>query len=123
MKNLKVLLTFVLLLTLLSACSGSRTTMTDSPAVRVNITNKAQNELRQTVASSLHQADIRILKSALTQSSTLMIQREILLGMDFSKPFIFNLVKKNKQCFLINAQTKKRYLLAETQCIAQINKP
>ncbi len=122
MRTIKSSLTITLLCTALSACSGSQATMSDSPAVRVNVSAEAQSELRQTVASSLHQNDIKLLKSALTKTSTLMIQRKVLLGMDFSKPFIFKLVKNRKQCFLINAQNNKRYFLSKTQCIAQPNK-
>ena len=102
-------------ITLLSACS-SVSSDSNNPAVRVNITPKAQQALQQTLEANLHAKNIGIAKNALTQSNTLIIERENLQSMDFSKPFIFKLYKQGQQCILQNQQTKQRMPLTNTQC-------
>jgi len=115
-KNIfKLSLILTVSITVFSACS-SVSNDSSTPAVRINVTTKAQQALQNALEANLHIKNIGIAKTALTQSNTLFIEPKKLQSMDFSKPFIFKLYKQGQQCILQNQQTKQRTPLTDTQC-------
>lgn len=104
----------------LSGCAASKVNTTptavNAPAIRINITADSQKELQQIISSSLHLSNVTLSNKALTQKSTVIIEKKRLTGFDLSTPTVFRLLKHRNQCIIINQKTMQRYPLAKTQC-------
>lgn len=97
----------------------------DAPAVIVEATAQSRDELRSTVKKALGVSAITLADDALTQSSTLFIERASpdasgrpVDGRNVGRPEQFNLIKSGDRCVLIHERTAQRYELTRTRCRA-----
>lgn len=95
----------------------------DAPAVIVEATAPGSNELRSTVQKALGVSAITLADDALTESSTLFIERASadaggrpLDGRNIGRPEQFNLIKSGDRCVLVHERTGLRYELTSTRC-------
>lgn len=108
---------------LLSACASSQA-QTDAPALITQPSTASRAELLTAVTSALNVSNVTLADDALTQSSTLTIERtglrdasgRQLNGRDLDKPELFQLVKNGTHCVLIHQGSGKRFDLAKTTC-------
>jgi hypothetical protein len=116
-------LPFVLLL---AACSASPVN-TDTAALRATADSRSKSEIENVLSSALDGASITIADDALTRESTLIIERGMhrsvdrnpVLGRDLGRPNHFRLVLDARQCFLVHEETGLRWMLNETECVAE----
>jgi len=108
---------------LLTACAQSQT-QSDANAVITDPSAASRNELRAAVAGLLGVADVRLADDALTQSSTLLVERAAavdaegrpLNGRDLGRPEKFQLLKQGTQCVVVHVSSGKRAELPHTKC-------
>jgi hypothetical protein len=101
----------------LSACEPQ-------PAVLTNPTAQSRAELSSVVSEALHGAPVRLADDALTQASTLVIERTMprdaeglpLNGRELEKPQHFRLIQHATHCILIQESTGKRWRLSAATC-------
>ena len=118
---------FRLLLPFLVAGCSSPEVSTEFAALRMNPDSGSTAELRNVVSSALGGADVLIADDALTASSWLLIEpgmRQRIdgppeLGRNLGEPERFQLLLDANQCFLVHERTGLRWLLADTDCIAE----
>lgn len=99
----------------------------DEPAVIVNPTAESRAELQRVVSDMLFGAEVMLADDALTQSSTLTIERQRirsldsppLSGRDLGEPERFRLLTTGTECVLVHAPDKARYELVETDCVPE----
>lgn len=110
-------------------CVGCSATDVSSEvaALRTSVDGQSTNELENVVSSALGGRRVSIADDALTNSSSLIIERAKLrrvegppeLGRDLGEPEHFRLVRDGNQCFLVHERTDLRWLLADTECMAE----
>ena len=101
----------------LSACEPQ-------PAVVTDPTAQSRAELSRVVSEALGGAPVRLADDALTQASTLVIERIMprdaagfpLNGREVEKPQHFRLIKRASYCILIQESTGRRWLLSAATC-------
>ena len=101
----------------LSACEPQ-------PAVVTDPTAQSRAELSRVVSEALGGAPVRLADDALTQASTLVIERIMprdaagfpLNGREVEKPQHFRLIKRASHCILIQESTGKRWRLSAATC-------
>ena len=101
----------------LSACEPQ-------PAVLTNPSAQSRAELSRVVSEALGGAPVRLADDALTQASTLVIERIMprdaagfpLNGREVEKPQHFRLIKRASYCILIQESTGRRWLLSAATC-------
>jgi len=99
----------------------------DRPARIVNPTAESRAELQRVVSEMLFGADVTLAAEALTDSSTLIIERSRIRGLDnvpltgrdLGEPERFTLVMTGMRCVLIHDRNGARYELRETECAAE----
>ncbi|HEY4368285.1 MAG TPA: hypothetical protein VGN07_13710 [Steroidobacteraceae bacterium] len=91
-------------------------TQPDAPAVIVNPSAQSHAELQAAVTRALGIADVAIADDALTNDSTLIIERSRLDGRELGKPESFQLVMSGEQCILVHTRTMTRQVLIQTRC-------
>lgn len=98
----------------------------DSPALIADPSPQTRAELRTAVAAVLGVGDVTIADDALTQSSTLFVERslkrdakgQLLSGRELGRPERFDLVASGEKCVLIRAKDGQRFQLKHTACKA-----
>jgi hypothetical protein len=108
----------------LSACEPQ-------PAVLTNPTAQSRAELSRVVSEALRGAPVRLADDALTQASTLVIERIMprdaaglpLNGREVEKPQHFRLIKHASHCILIQESTAKRWRLSAATCAPEGSAP
>ena len=98
----------------------------DLPA-RIDKPNDVSRAELQHAVNSAMGSEVVLSDDALTDSSSLSIERKLPstmqnpepLGRDMSLPVKLMLVKRSDSCFLLNPQDNSRYLLESTHCIAE----
>ena len=108
---------------LLGACSAAPS-QPDIPAVRTSLEQSSLDELNQVVRSALGGVPVTLAEDALTTSSRLTIEparhRQLGGGVEpgrsYERPRHFDLVRDGGKCFLVDDDTKLRWLLADTRC-------
>jgi len=108
----------------LSACEPQ-------PAVVTDPTAQSRAELSRVVSEALGGAPVRLADDALTQASTLVIERIMprdaagfpLNGREVEKPQHFRLIKHASHCILIQESTAKRWRLSAATCAAEGERP
>ena len=117
--------TLAVMVVALGTCGcGTLPAGSDLPAVIVGPTTQSRQELQQAVASTLNGAPVTLADDALTQDSTLIIERNQardangvpLSGRELGRPEKFQLVKSGKDCVLIHEASGKRWTLKHTTC-------
>ena len=116
-----------LLLPFLVAGCASPEIGSEVPALRVDPDAASTAELRNVASSALDGVDVLIADDALTGSSWLIVERGMRqridgppeLGRNLGRPERFQLVLDGNQCFLVHENTEFRWLLTDTDCIAQ----
>jgi hypothetical protein len=116
----------------LGACRTSRGRPADAdvPAVIVNPTAESRTALVQAVSTALNGAQVTLALDALTDASTLIIERTRrrdpsglpIDGRDLGYPERFRLVKRAGKCILVHEGSGRRFILAATSCIASTPK-
>lgn len=117
---------------LLTACKATPATDGPSlqggqPAVIVNPTAESRAELQRVVSDMLSGADVMLADDALTDASTLTIERRHirslenppLSGRDLGQPERFQLLTTGTACVLVHGPDKVRHELAETDCVPE----
>jgi hypothetical protein len=107
----------------LVACH-SRLQANDLPAVIDSPTPAGRAELVNVISKALNGPEVTLADDALTNSSTLIIERKQLRdirgridsGRVMEAPEIFDLVINGSSCVLIHRQDESRYDLKETVC-------
>jgi hypothetical protein len=124
---------FILALTavfLLCACnSKSPASRDESAAVITNASGETRAELEAAVARILKKPKVTVAEDALTESDILIISRtprrtlklNPVQGRSMEKPFLFQLVKIGRDCYLKYEATRERQKLEKISCRA-INK-
>ena len=98
----------------------------DRAAVIVDPDAGSRAALQEAVNAALS-ADVLLAEDALTDSSTLIIERRraqsldgrIAEGRTMEMPVQFRLVTDGSQCILVDQQDGSRHLLANTRCVAE----
>jgi len=116
----------VLLTAFTSACS-SMAVNKDIPALIVDPNQASRSELMQVVSTALSVPDITLAADALTQDSSLLIERKTrqtlessrLMGRDMGKPETFRLVISGSKCVLVHQKNGKRWTLKNSRCEAE----
>jgi len=111
------------LLSLLAGCA-SPGVPADIPAVITDADAASRAELKGIVQTAMNGAPVMLAPDALTDSSTLSIERSAPRGIGappatgrmLGRPDMFRLVLDGPQCVLIHDQTGLRWLLMETRC-------
>jgi hypothetical protein len=96
----------------------------DVPAVIVHPTAESRAALAQAVSSALHGAPVTLADDALTDASTLVIERARRLdpsglpanGRELGPPERFRLVKSGGECVLVHERSGTRLALSATAC-------
>ena len=97
------------------------------PAVIVNPTPESRAELQRAVSEMLSGADVLLADGALTQSSTLTIERRRsgsldnppLSGRDLGSPERFHLLLTGTGCVLVHESDEATVSLTETDCVPE----
>ena len=124
--NRAVLLFLVSALPPLSACQGLNRDP-GVPAVIVDPDEASRAALGKTLSKVFAGQEITLADDALTQSSILVLQHnpgdqqesQAALGRVVDEPIRFQLVKTGDGCFLVDLRDERRYLLANTSCVAE----
>ena len=95
-------------------------------AVIVNPTDASRAALKQTVDAALG-TDVALADDALTQSSSLIIERNMpqsiegspAQGRNMDMPIRFYLVTDGTSCILVDQRDDSRHILADTKCVAE----
>ena len=98
----------------------------DQAALIVNPTDESRAALQQVVDAALH-TSVALADDALTDTSLLVIERQVprsiegapAEGRTMEMPFQFRLVTDGTNCVLIDKRDESRYVLANTECIAE----
>jgi hypothetical protein len=98
------------------------------PALLTNPTAHSIAELQRVVRDALNGLPVRLAGDALTQDSTLVVERVQprdaaglpLNGRELGKPEHFRLVKHGAQCILIHERTGKHWPLRSATCAAEV---
>jgi hypothetical protein len=110
----------------LSACAAQPVIQSDEvPAVLVQMTSKAQAELRSAVATMLAVPDVTLANDVLLRDSLLVIEKahprdargRQLSGRDYDRPEQFRLIKTGPQCVVVRLKTGERRALRYGHCI------
>jgi hypothetical protein len=109
---------------LLSACA-SINAQADSKAVIIAPTAASRAELLGAVRQMLHSDQIVLADDALTNDSTLIVDRALrrdatgqqINGRDIGRPERFTLVERGKRCLLIHERTQQQQTLRGTHCV------
>ncbi len=113
---------------LLAACSSlSAANDEDVTALIAEPTESSRAALRQAVKTAFNGMDIMLADDALTRTSLLTIERRPIfdkqgnriMGRDLSRPHIFRLVKSGDDCVLVRVPDDRRWVLADTRCVAE----
>ena len=110
----------------LAACSANPVS-TDVAALRATADARSKLEIENVLSSALGGVDITIADDALTLESTLIMERGMhrsvdrapALGRDLGRPNHFQLVLDARQCFLVHQETGLRWMLSQTECVAE----
>ena len=108
---------------LLSACASSQA-QEGVPAVITNPTAESRAELQHAVSSALQGAPVTLADDALTNTSSLIIDRTAardavgrrLNGRELGRPEQFRLLKQGNQCVLVHENSGKRQVLESVRC-------
>ncbi|MBB6093195.1 hypothetical protein HNQ60_002073 [Povalibacter uvarum] len=106
---------------IVTACAQSPS-KADAPAVIVEASAQSRAELLSTVQKALGVSSITLADDALTQSSTLFVERASdaggrpLDGRNLGRPERFDLIKSADHCVLIYERTGERHELTSTRC-------
>jgi hypothetical protein len=106
---------------IVTACAQSPS-KADAPAVIVDPSAQSRAALLSTVQKVLGISAITLADDALTQSSTLFVERapdasgRPLDGRNPGRPERFDLIKSADRCVLIHGRTGERYELTSTRC-------
>lgn len=111
---------------LLGGCAGQDAS-TDTSALRINVTESAQTELSNVVSAALDGVAVTIADDALMNESALVLEsgnnrsmnQPAGLGRNRTRPSHFHLIIDARRCFLIHEETGLRWLLADTECVAE----
>ena len=98
----------------------------EQPAIIVDPNDASRAALQAAVNSALN-TDVTLADSALTDTSLLIIERQIPRTMDgapaggrtMESPFQFHLVTDGTNCILIDGRNESRYVLADTRCVSE----
>jgi hypothetical protein len=96
----------------------------DIPAVIVQPDDASRAALQRTVSAALRGAPVGLADDALTDTSTLVVQRipvrdasgMLANGRDLERPHLFKLVKNGSACVLVADATGDRFTLDDTHC-------
>ena len=99
----------------------------DTPALIFQPTEASRAELGKILSGLFGGREISLADDALTDSSLLVLQHARdqkpgggpALGRDVTRPFRFQLIKKEDDCFLVDMRDGKPYLLADTICVPE----
>lgn len=124
-KTLRSLLWLLTATPVMVACQTTATN-NDKPARITNPTDDSRAALQQTVNAALN-TEVMLADDALTDSSLLIIERNMPQSMDGSPaqgrimemPFQFRLVISGDDCILIDQRDESRHVLQDTSCIAE----
>ena len=124
--KLKILLSSLCALSLIEGCRTPAANP-DAPALIIQPNEASRAELRKTLSGLFGGREINLADDALTDSSLLVLQHardqesggRPALGRDVARPFRFQLIKKEDDCFLVDMRDGKRYLLADTICVPE----
>ncbi len=115
-------LTAIALVLVRCACVGPN--IDARPAVIVDPDEQSRKALQDAVSESLKDADVTLEESALTNSSSLVLEprrltsRESLKGESPSqeRPEHFQLLIQGQACILVHEESGARHMLADTRC-------
>ncbi len=104
----------------------SMATANDAPATIVNASELSHAALQLTIDNVLL-THVVIAEGALTESSWLTIDRNSPIGIDkqptqgrnMEMPIRFQLVMNNGVCILVDQRDDSRYVLQDTECVAE----
>lgn len=102
----------------LSACRTD-SVRADVPALISNPGAASRAELRRVVSRALNSSAVTIADDALTSDSLLIIEPRRLTGRELGRPEHFRLVLSGSACALVHEETKSRFDLTETECVAE----
>jgi hypothetical protein len=96
------------------------------PAVLVDSTAASRAELLKVIQQALHRTIIVLADDALTHDSELIVepsqprdaQGRYLDGRETRVPDHFRLVRSGSQCVIVHVETKKRWVLHDSHCVA-----
>lgn len=120
-----VLIAGLCLVTLIACKNG--TIQQEVPAVISEATAASRAELQALVSKALAGANVILAEDALSQSSMLIVDRQVrrdaqgnrLLGRDLGKPERFQLLLRGDKCALLQQSTGKRWELQEATCVPE----
>ncbi len=112
---------------LLSFACNTFSVSQDIPALITRRTEKSLAELRQVVSKALNGIKVTLADDALTKSSLLTIEQSPIrdlqgrqfTGRELGMPHQFRLLKNGSECVLVKLSDGRRWVLAETSCIAE----
>lgn len=112
---------------LLAGCFGGRGSVVDVPARIVNPSPTSRFELTRTVMSAVNDTAIALADDALTETSSLTLERspprsiegEPATGRLLDQPVRFRLVLNGANCVLINEADGRRWRLSQTECVPE----
>lgn len=112
---------------LVSAGCTSSGLQPDTPALRSSLTPVSKTEIEQIVATASGASQVTLADDALAESSQLIVESSARRrldapnagGRDYGRPAHFSLILDGPQCFLVHDETGLRYMLRDTECIAE----
>ena len=111
----------------LAACGSIAAAGPDQPALMVEVTPEATQQLQQALEDANNGAPVTIADDAFTQSSQLALEQgrladgpgRPLTGRDLGVPKIFSLIKNDRGCWLVREADGERWLLDKVSCVAE----
>lgn len=112
---------------LLAACGSLAAAGPDQPALMVDVTPDATEQLQRALVEANDGAPVTVADDVFTRSSQLALEQgrladgpgRPLTGRDLGAPKIFSLVKNDRGCWLLREADGERWLLNKVSCIPE----